>query len=101
MHKFLRKKGKSNPSEIESKFNSFTSLLGFLFVAVTVKGFVDAETGMTAQPSFEIIGYSIARGKTLIVLYSTSEVGDDRVIPTPCDWEVEATLDEAVCWRNK
>ena len=45
-------------------------MLGFLFIAVTVKGFVDAETGMTVQPSFEIIGYTIARGKTLIVLYS-------------------------------
>ena len=46
----------------------------FLFIAVTVKCFVNTKTGVTAQPSFEIIGYAAASySETLIILYSPFE----------------------------
>ncbi len=31
-------------------------LLGFLLITVTTESFINAETGMTIQPHFEIIG---------------------------------------------
>ena len=55
------------------EFGVASTLLGFLFVVITVKGFVDAETGMMAQPQFEIIRYAVSRGETLVVLFSPYE----------------------------
>ena len=35
------------------EFGAVSALFGFLFVSVTMTGFVDAEVGVKAQPQFE------------------------------------------------